>query len=65
MMLANRDIYCAASLLIRLHGANAETEASVLAALMHVRGDPEKLAVWMRITQAITELQAAPLALRH
>jgi hypothetical protein len=64
-MVADRDIYRAADLLIRLHGANAETEASVLTALIHVRADPEKLAVWMRITRAIAELQAAPRAVPH
>lgn len=55
-MVADREIYRAADLLIRLHGGDAETEAAVLVALMQFRGDPEKVTVWMRITRAIAEL---------
>jgi hypothetical protein len=64
-MITDREIYRVADLLIRLHGGDAETEAAVLAALMQVRGDPEKVAVWIRITRAIGGLQAASPALRH
>jgi hypothetical protein len=64
-MVADREIYRAADLLIRLHGGDAETEAAVLVALMQFRGDPEKVTVWMRITRAIAELQAAPLCLQR
>jgi hypothetical protein len=54
------DIWRAANLLIRKHGANAELEAAKRAVLMLDRGDDEGRLVWARIRQAIEMLQAEP-----
>jgi hypothetical protein len=59
------DIYRAANLLIGLHGADAELEAAPFVALMHVRGENEKLLVWMRITRAIGALLVPPAGKPH
>jgi hypothetical protein len=52
-MVSNLDIWRAANLLIREHGANADREAARLQDLMLDRGDDEGRLVWVR-------LQAAP-----
>ena len=64
-MITELDSYRAANLLIHLHGPNAELEATLLAVLMHTRGDHEGLLVWVRIGRAITALQAAPTGGPH
>jgi hypothetical protein len=52
------DIWRAANLLIRRHGANAELEAAKRADLMLDRGDDDGRLLWMRIRRAIEGLQA-------
>jgi hypothetical protein len=64
-MTADRDIYCAAHLLIHLHGADAGNEAARFGALMYARGDHQSLLVWLRITRAIAELQAPTGGVLH
>jgi hypothetical protein len=51
------DIWRAANLLIRKHGANAEFEAAQRADLMLDRGDDEGRLVWARIRRAIEALR--------
>jgi hypothetical protein len=57
-MVSNLDIWRAANLLIREHGANADGEAARLQDLMADRGDDEGRLVWVRIRRAIEALQA-------
>jgi hypothetical protein len=52
------DIWRAANLLIRRHGANAELEAAKRADLMLDRGDDEGRLLWARIRRAIEALRA-------
>jgi hypothetical protein len=52
------DIWRAANLLIRRHGANAELEAAKRADLMLDRGDDDGRLLWVRIRRAIEALQA-------
>jgi hypothetical protein len=59
-MISDLDIWRAANLLIRQHGADAELEAGRLADLMVDRGDDEGRLVWARIRRAIEALQAPP-----
>jgi hypothetical protein len=54
------DIWRAANLLIRKHGANAELEAAKRADLMLDRGDDDGRLLWARIRRAIEDLQALP-----
>jgi hypothetical protein len=60
-MISDLDIWRAANLLIRRHGADAEIEAAQRADLMLERGDIEGQLVWMRIRRAIAQLQAPPV----
>lgn len=57
-MLRDLDIWRAANLLIREHGAEAAIEAARKADLMLDRGDVEGRDVWLRIRRAIIEFQA-------
>ncbi len=57
-MVQERDIWFAARLLIRNHGAEAEIVAAQRADEMLDRGDIEEQRVWLRISRAIRELQA-------
>jgi hypothetical protein len=57
-MISDLDIWRAAILLIRRHGADAEIEAAKRADLMLGRGDLDGQAVWKRVRQAIAALQA-------
>ena len=59
------DIWRAANLLIRHHGADAEIEAARRADLMLERGDPDGQAVWARIRRAIAALTAPPTGPGH
>jgi hypothetical protein len=59
-MVSDLDIWRAANLLIRKHGANAELEAAKRADLMLDRGDDDGRLLWMRIRRAIQDLQAGP-----
>jgi hypothetical protein len=52
-MVSDLDIWRAANLLIRRHGANAELEAAKRADLMLDRGDDDGRLLWMRIRRAI------------
>jgi hypothetical protein len=57
-MVFDLDIWRAANLLIKSHGANAELEAARRQDLMLDRGDDEGRLVWVRIRRAIEALQA-------
>ena len=57
-MVPETDIWRAANLLIRRHGANAELEAAKRADLMLDRGDDGGRLLWMRIRRAVEDLQA-------
>jgi hypothetical protein len=59
-MVSDLDIWRAANLLIRRHGANAEREAARRADLMLDRGDDDGRLLWARIRRAIDGLQAVP-----
>ncbi len=59
-MISDLDIWRAAQLLIRKHGANAELEAARLQDLMLDRGDDEGWLVWQRIRRAIEVMRAPP-----
>jgi hypothetical protein len=59
-MVPDRDIWRAANLLIRKHGAEAEIVAARRADEMLERGDREGQLLWLRIRRAITDLQAVP-----
>ena len=59
-MISDLDIWRAANLLIRKHGADAELEAAKRADLMLDRGDDEGRLLWARIKRAIEALQAPP-----
>ena len=59
-MISELDIWRAAELLIRKHGANAELEAAKRADMMLDRGDEDGRLLWARIGRAIEVLQAAP-----
>jgi hypothetical protein len=61
-MISQLDIWRAANLLIRRHGADAELEAARLQDLMLGRGDEEGRLVWQHIRRAIEALQAPPRA---
>jgi hypothetical protein len=60
-MIPDRDIWRAANLLIREHGADAEIVAARRAEDMAERGDHEGKSVWLRIRRAVVEMQAAPV----
>jgi hypothetical protein len=57
-VISELDIWRAANLLIREHGADAELEAARLQGLMLDRGDDEGRLVWALIRRAIEALQA-------
>jgi hypothetical protein len=59
-MIPDRDIWRAANFLIRKHVADAEIVADRRVDEMRERGDHDGRIVWLRIRQAIIELQAAP-----
>ena len=59
-MVPDRDIWRAANLLIREHRGEAEIVAARRADEMLGRGDRDGQMVWLRIRQAIIELQAVP-----
>jgi hypothetical protein len=59
-VISDLDVWRAANLLIRKHGAEAELEAARLQDLMLDRGDDEGRLVWVRIRRTIEALQAPP-----
>jgi hypothetical protein len=60
-MIPDRDIWRAANLLIREHGADAEVVTARRADEMLERGDRDGQLIWLRIRRAIIELQAVPV----
>ena len=56
-MMPDRDIWRAANLLIREHGAEAEVVSARRADEMLERGDRDGQPVWLRIRRVIVELQ--------
>ncbi|HJU16862.1 MAG TPA: hypothetical protein VJ770_10370 [Stellaceae bacterium] len=64
-VISDLDIWRAANLLIRLHGADAELVAARRADLMLDRGDRDEQLVWMRIMRVIAALQAPPKGQPH
>jgi len=58
VLVPDLDIWSAANLLIRKHGANAELEAAKRADLMLDRGDDDGRLLWARIRRAIEALRA-------
>jgi hypothetical protein len=64
-MISDLDIWCAANLLIRQHGSEAEIEAARRSDLMLERGDLDGQTLWKRIRGAIVELQAPPSGPLH
>jgi hypothetical protein len=59
-MILDRDIWRAANLLISEYGDGAEFVAARRADEMLERGEYDGEAVWLRIRQAIVEMQAVP-----
>ena len=64
-MVSELDIWRAANLLIRRHGADAELEAAKRADLMLDRGDDDGRLLWMRIRRAVEALRAPPQGKGH
>jgi hypothetical protein len=58
-VISELDIWRAANLLIREHGADAQLEAARLQGLMLDRGDDEERLVWALIRRASDELNGA------
>jgi hypothetical protein len=61
-MTSDLDVWRAAHLLIRNHGANAELEAAKRADVMLDRGDEDGRLLWARIRRAIEVLRQTPPA---
>ncbi len=57
-MLEDLDIYRSANLMIRQHGDDATIEAAKKADAMATKGDREGARTWLRVLQAIDQLQA-------
>ena len=57
-MISDLDIYRAAHMLLERHGAEATLEAAKMIDAMLERGDIEGRAVWLRIKQAISDIEA-------
>jgi hypothetical protein len=64
-MVLDLDIYRAANLPIRQHGADAELVAARRADLMLDRGGQDGHLAWLRIRRAVAELQAEPRGRVH
>jgi hypothetical protein len=64
-VLSELNIWTLANLLIRKHGANAESEAARQQHLMLERGNYDGRVLWTRIGRAIEALQAPPLGKPH
>ena len=61
-MIPDRDIWRAANLLIREHGAEAEVVSARRADEMLEAGDRDGQLVWLGIRRAIAQLQAVPVS---
>jgi hypothetical protein len=64
-MISELDIWRAANLLMRQHGADADIEAARKADLMLQRGDRDGQLVWMQIRPAIADIQASSFGRLH
>ena len=64
-MISELDIYRAANLVIKRHGADAVIEAARMVDRMLELGDVEGRDVWRRIRRAIEVLQAPADGVRH
>jgi hypothetical protein len=65
MPISDLDVYCAASLLIREYGDDAEGVAVQRVDQMLDRSDEGGAVVWMRIRRAIITLQAPQIGPAH
>jgi hypothetical protein len=61
-MVDDPDVWRAANLLLKRHGADAETVVTMRANELLASGDVEGCAIWKRILAAVTELARAALA---
>jgi hypothetical protein len=59
-MISDLDIWRAANLLVKQHGADAEIVAARRAGELMEREDWDDRVVWLRIRRAVAELQAQP-----
>ena len=64
-MISERDIYRAATLVIKRHGAEAVIEAARMTDRMLELSDVEGRDLWRRIRRAIETLQAPADGVRH
>ena len=64
-MVAELEIWRAATLVIKRYGAAAEAEADKRAEILLDRGDCEGVILWLRIKRAIAEWQARPTGPPH
>jgi hypothetical protein len=64
-MVSDLDIWRAANLLIRRHGADAELEAAKRVDLVLDRGDDDGRLLWAQIRRAIEALHAPPVGRLH
>jgi hypothetical protein len=64
-VISDLDIWRAANLLINQHGESAAIVAALRADLMLARGDPDGERLWLRIKEAIDDLQAVSGSLVH
>jgi hypothetical protein len=60
-MIPDREIWRAANLLIRKHGADAEITAARRASDMAELRDHDKKSVWLRMRRPVVEMRAAPV----
>ena len=56
-MIPDRDVYRAASVIIKQYGEDARLHATKRADAMRVAGDADAHATWKRILRAVEELQ--------
>jgi hypothetical protein len=64
-LVTDLDVWRAANMLIKRHGAEAEIEAARLADAMLNRGDGQGHLLWLRIKRAIVDWQAPPAGTSH
>lgn len=64
-MISDREVWTAANLIVKRHGADAAIEAARRADQMLDRGDRGGQLLWQRIGRAIEALQAPASGLPH
>jgi hypothetical protein len=64
-MITDLDIYRAANMLIERYGRRAVAEAAKMIDAMLDHGDLESRTAWLRIKQAVADLQARPTGPLH